>query len=157
MSTPFLAYENARILWVAPGERLTGRDGYGLAVGQNYIIGAFLKRERPPAGLSYPGLGGEVTPLAGYVTRYAPVDTGTLAAAAAWWSLDWADLPSLDATGLAPAGLRGDAVGRIYLPGMGEGAAVVTSIGTDYGAAGIGDLLRQRTGDPVVVTLGRLG
>jgi hypothetical protein len=164
MATPFLTYENARILWEAPGERLSGRDGYGVASGQTYLIGAFLKREGAPAEVGergpgaafFPGIGGAVSTLSGYVTRFAPVSAGALEAPSPWWELDWASL-SADLSGHAPERFSRDATGRVYVSGMAEGAAIVVSVGSPYGTAGIGELLRARTGDPIRLHLGQVG
>jgi hypothetical protein len=166
MATPFLAYENAAILWEAPGARLGGRDGFRVTSGQAYLIGAFLKREghpgevgdRGPGSAFFPGIGGAVSTLSGYVTRYAAVSAEALADASPWWSLDWPDLSAVaDLSGHAPEGFGRDATGRVYVPGIAEGAATVASVGSDYGSSGIGDLLRDRTGDPIRLHLGEVG
>jgi len=165
MPTPFLAYENAAILWEAPGERLTGRDGYGVAPGQAYLIGAFLKRGGDPAGVGksgpgsaeFAGVGGTVSDLRGYVTRCAAIPAEVLAAASAWWLIDWATLEGVNLSGLAPEGFGRDSRGRAYLPGMGEGAATVQALGGAYGTAGIGAMLRATTGDPLTLELGQVG
>jgi hypothetical protein len=166
MATPFLAYENAAILWEAPGARLGGRDGFRVTSGQAYLIGAFLKREghpgevgdRGPGSAFFPGIGGAVSTLSGYVTRYSAVSAEDLAAASPWWGLDWADLSAtINPSGYAPDGFRRDSTGRVYVPGIAEGAVTVASIGSAFGTSGIGALLRQRTGDPVRLHLGEVG
>ena len=52
MSSPLSSFANARILWLAPGSRSSGREGYKLSPGQPHLIEAFIKRRTTPSQLA---------------------------------------------------------------------------------------------------------
>ena len=77
MTSPLSHLANARILFVAPGARGSGRDGFKVSEGQAYLIQAFLKRRTLPGilddRLELPAVNGMPLEWAGYTISYAPI------------------------------------------------------------------------------------
>ena len=153
MATPLATLANARIYWEAPGTRSTGRDGYAVQPGQAYLLRAFLERKSDPQTLSLPALAGAEFALKGYLINYAPLTT---ILAPTWETIGPSTLTLVE-TGLAPTNLRRSEKVQVLINGMGRMDAKVVFIGTAYGNDGIGAIIRDKLGDPILLAAGQIG
>lgn len=157
MSSPLSSFANARILWLAPGSRSSGREGYKLSPGQPHLIEAFIKRRTTPSQLAdrygLPAVNGQPMQFSGYVIRFAQItpeqaeqfDTLELS------SLEWDD------SMLLPSGVRRDAKAKLFIQGLEKVEVRFTDKASTYGEEGIGAILRGVLGDQVFLEGGQLG
>lgn len=157
MKSPLANFENARILWMQPGARSSGRDGFKTAPGQAYLIMAFLKRratkEMMTERLDIPAATGQPYEFMGYTLRYAPL---TASEATDYQTISLDGL-TWDESALLPPGIRTDSRVKLYLQGQGEIEARLSDKDGTYGQAGIGAIIRDVLGDPLYLLGGQVG
>lgn len=157
MASPLAQFENARILWVKPGVRTSGRDGFKTQPGQAYLITAFLKRratnEMMSARLGIPAAGGLPYEFKGYVLRWAELAANQVD------DYQVIDLSTLtwDDSALLPANVDRDQRAKLFMPGQGEIEIRFTDRDGSYGTGGIGTIIRDVLGDPLYLVGGQVG
>ena len=156
MTSPLAQFENARILWVKPGTRSSGRDGFKTQPGQAYLIMAFLKRratsEMMSVRLGIPAAGGQPYEFKGYTLRWAelPADQVDTYQTADLTALTWDD------TALLPDGADRDQRAKLFMAGQGEIEIRFTDMDGSYGQGGIGTIIRDVLGDPLYLVGGQV-
>ena len=157
MTSPLTQFANARILFVAPGARGSGRDGFKMAEGQAYLIQAFLKRRATPEllddRLALPAVNGMPLEWAGYTISFAPI---TNAQADVFDSVDLSSL-TFDTSSLLPAEVRRDSRGKLFIPGHEVIDIRFVDKAGKFGTAGIGAITQEVLGDPLFLEGGQVG
>ena len=157
MTSPLAQFENARILWYAPGARSSGREGFTVTPGDAYLIRAFLKRRATPEMLSdriaVPAVNGSELEFKGYCVRFAVLPASEAP------NFDKVDLSTLtwDETALLPPGINRDSKVKMYMPGHNKIEARFSDKDGSYGQEGIGAITRGILGDPIYLTGGSFG
>jgi len=157
MTSPLGQFENARILWCAPGARTSGREGFTVTPGDAYLIRAFLKRrataEMITKRLGVPAVNGEPLEFKGYCVRYAVLPASEVP------NFETVDLLTLtwDETALLPPGVKTDAKVKLYLPGHNLIDARFSDKDGSYGQEGIGAITRGILGDAIYLEGGAIG
>ena len=154
MTSPLAQFENARILWCAPGARTSGREGFTVALGDAYLIRAFLKRK--PAyvdRLGLPAVNGAPLEFQGYCVRYAVLPQAEVP------NFATVDLSTLtwNETALLPPGVNKDAKVKMHMPGHNEIEARFSDKDGTYGQEGIGSIVRGILGDAIYLEGGSIG
>lgn len=157
MTSPLSQFANARILFVGPGVRGSGRDGFEVSEGQAYLIQAFLKRRSLPGilddRLGLPAVNGMPLEWAGYAISFAPISS---AEADVFDTLDLASL-TFDTSALLPAEVRRDSRGKLFIPGLEVIDIRFTDKAGKFGTAGIGSIIQGVLGDPLFLEGGQIG
>lgn len=157
MSSPLAQFENARILWLAPGVRTGGRDGFTTTPGDAYLIRAFLKRRASPAlltdRLGLPAVNGEPLEFQGYCIRHSILEASQIP------NFQTVDLSALewDDTALLPNGIKRDAKVKLFMAGLGNVEARFSDKDGSYGREGIGAITREILGDAIYLEGGQVG
>lgn len=157
MSSPLSQFENARILWLAPGVRTSGRDGFTTTPGDAYLIRAFLKRRASPAlltdRLGLPAVNGEPLEFQGYCIRHAILEPDQISG---FQSVDLSTL-TWDDSALLPPGIKRDVKVKLFMPGLGNVEARFSDKDGSYGQEGIGSITREILGDAIYLEGGQVG
>ena len=157
MASPLSQFENARILWCAPGARTSGRDGFTVTPGDAYLIRAFLKRRATPAMLTdrlgLPAVNGEPLEFQGYCVRFAVLPASEVP------NFSTVDLSTLtwDESALLPAGISKDSRVKMYMSGHNKIDARFSDKDGTYGQEGIGAITRGILGDAIYLEGGSIG
>ena len=154
MATPLLQYQNARVLWVAPGGRGGPETGYQVLPGTQYVIGGFLKQVTPNKRANYKDvidlkISTEV--FQGYIVDYAEVPDGE-----DWRTYDYKAAATYDETGFRPDGFIAAPDIQIYMSGQEFPGRLLDSAGQFFDE-GIGQIVRDVIGDRLIVTFERWG
>jgi len=154
MATPLKQYQNARILWSAPGGRGDASNGYQMLPGTQYVIGGFLKQVTPNKRASYKDMidlkiSTEV--FQGYITDFAEVPEGE-----DWRTYDYEQDPSFDPSGSRPDGFVAAPDVQLYFSGQEFPGRLLDSAGVFFDE-GIGQIVRDIIGDRLIVTFERWG
>lgn len=155
MSSPLATFSNARILYVSPGARTSGRDGFKELPGQAYLIKCFLKRG--PKGdtdkLALPAVDGLLMEFHGYSISFAPVTTEQ---AANFSTVDENNL-AFDSSANLPGEIVRDARGKLFVSGLGIIDIRFVNITSDYGDDGIGETIKAVLGSTIHLEGGQVG
>lgn len=156
MASPLTQFENARILWCAPGARTSGREGFSVAPGDAYLIRAFLKRRATPEMLTerlgLPSVEGQALEFKGYCVRYAVLPESEIP------NFSTIDLATLtwDDSALLPPGIKTDSKVKLYVPGLPQIEARFSAKDGSYGQEGIGSIVRGILGDSIYLLGGTI-
>tara|TARA_Y100000287_G_scaffold5600_1_gene4551 strand:+ start:3109 stop:3582 length:474 start_codon:yes stop_codon:yes gene_type:complete len=157
MTSPLSQFENARILWTAPGVRSSGRDGFKVTEGDAYLITAFLKRRSTPDTLNdrlgLPAVGGMPLEFQGYCLRWSQL---TSTQKNAWESIDLEGL-AFNTSATLPADLPRDARARLSISGLGVMEVQFSDKDGSYGHEGIGAITRGILGDKLYLEAQQVG
>lgn len=157
MTSPLGQFENARILWLAPGARTGGRDGFEVGPGSAYLIRAFLKRRATPAMLTdrlgVPAVNGEPLEFKGYCVRFAVLPASEVDNFA---TIDLSTL-TWDDSALLPPGIKTDSKVKMFMSGLNKIEARFSNKDGSYGQEGIGAITRGILGDSILLEGGKIG
>lgn len=157
MASPLSQFENARILWCAPGARTSGREGFTVTPGDAYLIRAFLKRRATSEMLSerlgLPAVNGQPLEFKGYCVRYAVLAESEIP------NFSTIDLSTLtwDESALLPPGIKTDSKIKMYMAGHNQIEARFSDKDGSYGQEGIGAITREILGDAIYLVGGQIG
>lgn len=157
MTSPLAQFENARILWRAPGARTGGREGFTVTPGQAYLISAFLKRKGTSAGLNdrlgLPAVNGSELEFQGYCVRFALLPEAEIP------NFETIDLSTLtwDDSALLPPGINKDSRLKMFMPGHNSIDARLSDKDGTFGHEGIGAITRGILGDAIYLEGGSIG
>lgn len=143
MTSPLLQFNNARLLWEAPGGRSSAEDGFQVLPGQRWLIAAFLKQSSKRSEYKdVIDLSIATDVLEGYITGSMPLPAGVN-----WKTYDFASDSTFDSSAKRPPGFEPPhnveiQMGHRYSP-RGE----MLNTAGKFDDLGIGEIIRDVLGD----------
>ena len=143
MTSPLLQFNNARLLWEAPGGRSSAQDGFQILPGKRWLVTAFLKLS--PKRSDYKDvidLSIATDVLEGYITGTMPLQDGQ-----DWKTYDFASDSSFDTTATRPPGFEPPAEVEIQMGHRYSPRGQMLNTAGKYDDLGIGEIIRDVLGD----------
>ena len=147
MTSPLLQFNNARLLWEAPGGRSSAEDGFQILPGQRWLVTAFLKRNaNRQAWKDIIDLSVSTDVLDGYITgamQLGPDDD--------WQTIDFQNAPDYDTTAKRPLGFEPPQHVQIRLGHRYCKRAELLTTAGKFDDLGIGEIIRDVLGDALSI------
>lgn len=149
MTSPLLQFNNARLLWEAPGGRSGPEEGFQVLPGQPWLLTAFIKQVSQTNRSLYK----DVIDLSIATDIYEGYLTGSLLLpdGADWKTYEFASDSNYDTTATRPLGFEPPAkvelqMGHRYTP-RGE----LMNTASRFDDTGIGEIIRDVLGDRLIL------
>ena len=145
MTSPLLQFNNARLLWQAPGGRSGPEDGYQTLPGQSWLITAFLKQASPGGRSQYKDvidLSISTDIFEGYITGSMPMQEGM-----DWRTYDFAKDSNFDTSAKRPKGCEPPMPAELHLGHRYSPRVELINTAGKFDDDGIGTIIRDVLGD----------
>lgn len=149
MASPLAQFENARLLWEAPGGRSGPEEGYQVLPGQRWLITAFLKQVTAGNRSAYKDvidLSIATDVFEGYITGAMPLQDGQ-----DWKTYEYAADSSFDTTATRPQGFEPPQTVEMQLGHRYTPRGELMNTASRYDDLGIGTIIRDVLGDRLIL------